>query len=225
MQAYPLEDDLGSEEAQQAALELSDMAAAVETSVAEAMERGRSRRGPDEASWDHSQLDVEQLSAALKDLSNFPVPRPSSAAVLARGRVIVALRTALMAQEWGDVAALLQGVQLEATWDEVQSAAKELEHASVAVIEEVKAALKTGRSLKEYGKATVSSRTIFLSRTIAPHHRPAPSPRTIAPTAPPPPILSPSPRPPAPCLAPSPLASHHRPSPRTGLPGADQPFR
>ena len=157
MQAYPLEDDLGSEEAQQAALELSDMAAAVETSVAEAMERGRSRRGPDEASWDHSHLDVEQLSAALKDLSNFPVPRPSSAAVLARGRVIVALRTALKAEEWGDVAALLQGVQLEATWDEVQSAAKELEHASVAVIEEVKAALKTGRSLKEYGKATMTN--------------------------------------------------------------------
>ena len=212
MQAFPLEDELGSEEAQQAALELSDMAAAVETSVGEAMERGRSRRGTDEASWDHSQLDVEQLSAALKDLANFPVPRPSSTSVLARGRVIVALRTVLMAEEWGDVAALLKLHEAEAaTWDEVQSAAKELEHASRAVIEEVKAALKTGRSLKEYGKATVSSLTIFLQnhllapspRTIAPHHRPAPSlpPRLH--------LRSSRPRLAPPPLALSPLASQH----------------
>ena len=217
MQAFPLEDELGSEEAQQAALELSDMAAAVETSVGEAMERGRSRRGTDEASWDHSQLDVEQLSAALKDLANFPVPRPSSTSVLARGRVIVALRTVLMAEEWGDVAALLKLHEAEAaTWDEVQSAAKELEHASRAVIEEVKAALKTGRSLKEYGKATVSSLTIFLQnhllapspRTIAPHHR-SHRASTSDPLA----------------LASHPRPLHYRPSPRSILPEVDQPFR
>ena len=45
------------------------------------------------------------LRVALEQLAAFPVPRPSAAGVLARGKIILALRTALQAEAWGDLAA------------------------------------------------------------------------------------------------------------------------
>ncbi len=153
---FPVQDEMGNEEVQLAAQELHDTALASEALCLEAMEQGRSRRGAGGAGWDHSQLEVTKLASALEQLAAFPVPRPSAAGVLARGKIILALRTALQAEAWGEVQVLLQEPTV-ASDDEVLSAAKELEDASKAVLDEVRAALQTGTSVKEYGKATVTN--------------------------------------------------------------------
>ena len=160
---FPLQDAMGNEEVQQAALELEDTAQAAEEAVATAMEGGRSKRGATAESytWDHSGLEVSPLEEAIGQLQKFPVPRPTAAATLAKGRVVLAVRKALLEQDWGVLQNYLdKGIEEKEhlQLDEVVAARRELQDASKAVTESIVAALKTGRSTKVYGKKTATDK-------------------------------------------------------------------
>ena len=142
--------------------ELSDIGEELEDAIIKAMASGKSNGSARDTRgfWDHSQLEVEPLKKAHAALSGYPLKGPNADGLLSKGAAILSLREALYACAWGQLARVLSGLTGElAQLDEVKAGQKEFEEMRVAVENELKEALMTGRTQK----VTASKKTVVFS--------------------------------------------------------------
>ena len=115
-------------------------------------------------------MGVEPLKKAHAALSGYPLKGPNADGLLSKGAAILSLREALYACAWGQLARVLSGLTGElAQLDEVKAGQKEFEEMRVAVENELKEALMTGRTQK----VTASKKTVVFSTKQVHAHTPA----------------------------------------------------